>query len=349
MKRGNRNGFASTAERKRRKPQTVSVVGPDQTRNTTDPGDETQRNFRYQHSYGVILLIAARAGKKPYVAIWCEHHEDLLAERDDGRFDAYQIKTSRPEAGAWDMLEPDLMKSVGRFADLIQQFGDSIANVLFVSNTNFLKVTEASTDQRRRAKCPRAFLEHVRACNSPEDVALPYSAVFESIIAACACDPVVLMAVFRRMDVILGPSRDSFDAVLSHEHLGALPECQGLCVSELDVLRDELVAKVYRASSLQVTAPERHTRPLFRSADVDGDPVLAAKRLSVQNIELKPAALGHLGWQEIEIVDEDLGRTASGTVTRAGFERMVAEVCPEHVGAVATTSRRALCRGHQPP
>src|ERR1700761_4244047 len=45
--------------------------------------------------------------------------------------------------------------------------------------------------------------------------------------------------------------------------------------------------------------------------------------------------LHHLGWQEIEIVDEDLGRTASVTVTRAGFERMVAEVCLGHVGAVA--------------
>ena len=45
--------------------------------------------------------------------------------------------------------------------------------------------------------------------------------------------------------------------------------------------------------------------------------------------------LRHLGWQEVEIVDEDLGRTASGVVTRAGFERMVAEVCLGHVGAVA--------------
>jgi DNA invertase Pin-like site-specific DNA recombinase len=42
-----------------------------------------------------------------------------------------------------------------------------------------------------------------------------------------------------------------------------------------------------------------------------------------------------LGWHDIEIVDEDLGRSASGTVTRAGFERMVAEVCLGHVGAVA--------------
>ena len=42
-----------------------------------------------------------------------------------------------------------------------------------------------------------------------------------------------------------------------------------------------------------------------------------------------------LGWRDIELVDEDLGRTASGTMTRAGFERMVAEVCLGHVGAVA--------------
>ena len=45
--------------------------------------------------------------------------------------------------------------------------------------------------------------------------------------------------------------------------------------------------------------------------------------------------LGQLGWQEIEVVDEDLGRSAGGTVTRTGFERMVAEVCLGRVGAVA--------------
>ena len=45
--------------------------------------------------------------------------------------------------------------------------------------------------------------------------------------------------------------------------------------------------------------------------------------------------LHHLGWREIEVVDEDLGRSAAGMVTRAGFERMVAEVCLGKVGAVA--------------
>jgi DNA invertase Pin-like site-specific DNA recombinase len=42
-----------------------------------------------------------------------------------------------------------------------------------------------------------------------------------------------------------------------------------------------------------------------------------------------------LGWSEIEIIDDDLGRSAAGSVMRVGFERMVAQVCLGKVGAVA--------------
>src|SRR2546429_5641570 len=42
-----------------------------------------------------------------------------------------------------------------------------------------------------------------------------------------------------------------------------------------------------------------------------------------------------LGWSEIEVIDGDLGRSAAGGVQRAGFERMVAQVCLGKVGAVA--------------
>ena len=41
-----------------------------------------------------------------------------------------------------------------------------------------------------------------------------------------------------------------------------------------------------------------------------------------------------LGWSEIEVIDDDLGRSAAGGVQRAGFERMVAAVCLGKVGAV---------------
>jgi hypothetical protein len=41
-----------------------------------------------------------------------------------------------------------------------------------------------------------------------------------------------------------------------------------------------------------------------------------------------------LGWSQIEVIDDDLGRSAADGVQRAGFERMIAEVCLGKVGAV---------------
>ncbi len=45
--------------------------------------------------------------------------------------------------------------------------------------------------------------------------------------------------------------------------------------------------------------------------------------------------LSGLGRSKIDVLDEDLGLSAAGGTARAGFERMVAEVCPGKVGAVA--------------
>src|SRR5262249_36808156 len=45
--------------------------------------------------------------------------------------------------------------------------------------------------------------------------------------------------------------------------------------------------------------------------------------------------LRQLGWSQIEVIDEDLGRSADGGTHRSGFERTVAEVCLGQVGAVA--------------
>jgi DNA invertase Pin-like site-specific DNA recombinase len=42
-----------------------------------------------------------------------------------------------------------------------------------------------------------------------------------------------------------------------------------------------------------------------------------------------------LGWCQIDVVDDDFGRSASGSVSRSGFDGMVAEVCLGKVGAVA--------------
>jgi DNA invertase Pin-like site-specific DNA recombinase len=57
--------------------------------------------------------------------------------------------------------------------------------------------------------------------------------------------------------------------------------------------------------------------------------------------------LHELGWREVEIVDEDLGRTASGTVVRSGFQRIVSEVCLGKVGGVAAREVSRLARNNK--
>jgi DNA invertase Pin-like site-specific DNA recombinase len=51
-----------------------------------------------------------------------------------------------------------------------------------------------------------------------------------------------------------------------------------------------------------------------------------------------------LGFREVEVIDEDLGRTGSGLVERPGFQRLVAEVCSGEVGAVLCLEASRLAR-----
>ena len=57
--------------------------------------------------------------------------------------------------------------------------------------------------------------------------------------------------------------------------------------------------------------------------------------------------LRQLGWSEIEVIDEDLGRSADGGTPRMGFERMVTEVCLGRVGAVAARELSRFARNNR--
>src|SRR5258708_3056537 len=123
---------------KKRATQNISLDNsPDKVLDTVDTGDETQLRFRYQHAYGVILLLAALSGRKPYTLLLCEHHEDLLGQRNDGFFDAYQIKTRRD--GLWDLSDDAIKDSIKRFVEVDQRFPEKIKEFFFASNASYEK------------------------------------------------------------------------------------------------------------------------------------------------------------------------------------------------------------------
>lgn len=241
----------------------------------TDPGDDTQERFRYQHAYGVILLAGAAREDLPYTAIWCEHHEDLLGERTDGLWDGYQVKTQRPENGAWDLQKEALKHSIKRFVTLDQRFPGRIHELTFVSNCEF----QNSDAKDKIGRSPIRLLAAIRNAATSDDLDPPFNHAFESLRAYCDCPAVSLFAVLKKVRFAIGPALASFDAELTQNHLPHLPECASLSVPALKALRDELVSLVYRASAQANEDPTRHWYCIL---DTDHrNPALQAKKIPV--------------------------------------------------------------------
>ena len=245
----------------------------------SDPGDETQRNFRYQHAYGVILLVAAITKQKLYQTLWCEHHEDFLAECDDGLYEAWQIKTRKRENGAWQLNTDALRDSICRFVKLEKRYPGKIKGYYFASNA---EISE-SQDKQKIGNSPSIFLHAVRdalVINGEIKLDDPFGSSFEQLRKHCECSVEELLSVLRKLDFIKGPERESFEDEIAHTHLPKIPGCQSLSPPELNGLRDELIQVVYKASSLKVADPAKHYYCLGRPDA--SDPRLLSKKITVE-------------------------------------------------------------------
>ncbi|MBZ0231424.1 MAG: DUF4297 domain-containing protein [Deltaproteobacteria bacterium] len=257
--------------------QVQAAASPADRLDLVDPGDETQRNFRYQHAYGVVLLVASATGLRAYTAIWCEHHEDFLAELTDGHFDAFQIKTRRVDDGPWKLGDGPLRDSIKRFVRLSTQFPGAVTTFKFVSNIEIFD----SNSARELTKCPLRLCAAVKAAGGPPDG--EWAAAFESLRAHCACSPTELVEVLAKLEFIQGPSREGFDAEVAHGHVAKHPRCEHLSAAQLSAVRDEIIQKVFAASSLQIDNPEKHLCPI--DAIDRRNPALLAKRIEVSVVD----------------------------------------------------------------
>lgn len=252
------------------------ILSPLETLNFDDPGDDTQRRFRYQHAYGVILLAGAIRGASPYRAVWCEHHEDLLAEREDGRFESFLLKTRQPGIGRWECRHESFVTSVGRCVELDGLFPGKFVRFHFVSNTAYFDSDSPTEIKKSPVKFKRAVIAAADRSALPES----FAAVLRDMAAALMADEERLFDVWKRLELIVGPGLDDFDAVVAHEHLGTIPGCATHSPATLNMLRDELIQKVYRASSIAIPDGASHRVGVTM---VDAlQPRLLAKRITVE-------------------------------------------------------------------
>lgn len=260
---------------------------------SSDPGDKVQGFFRYQAGYGVVLLIAAVTRYRPYVSIWCEHHEDLLAVCEDGFLEAYQVKTRAPELGTWNLSDSELKKSIKRFIGLDHTFPGKVRKCFFVSNAEASK----SEAKKELEKSPIHFFKAVQKARiEDETIAIdsPFDNSFKKLLAHCECTAPQLLGVLKKTDFLKGPGRDSFEAEISNEHIPTISECCHYTTAQLNALRDELIRIVQTASTFRTTDPKSHLLGIISPSEAD--PRILAKRIDVKSViekirESKPIPL----------------------------------------------------------
>jgi hypothetical protein len=246
----------------------------------SDPGDEVLRRFRYQHAYGVILSVAMVTGKLDYTALWCEHHEDFLAETNSGLFDAYQIKTKTPELGEWQVNHEAFWKSISRFVKLDIAYPNKIRSFLFVSNTRFSN----SSAKKLEHWSPQKLLIGIQSATKWEDLVDEVKKGFCELKKLIDVEESQLFSVLRRLKIVVGPTDRAFEDEIAQRHIANLDECKSMGVSSLSKVRDALIAMIAEASSLVSKDPSRDWMGLnWKSQE---DPFLLAKRITVENITL---------------------------------------------------------------
>ncbi len=250
------------------------------SRDLSDPGDEVLRKFRYQHAYGVVLSVGIATGKLDYTALWCEQHEDFLAETADGLFDAYQIKTRKSELGEWELKDEAFWKSIARFVKLDLAYPGKIRSFKFVSNTQFSN----SSAKDREYLSPCKLLTGIQSATKWEDLGEEVKKGFDWLKDKLDVESIDLFTVLRRLDIILGPTDRAFEDELAQRHIATLAECESMNASSLARACEALIARIAEASSLVADDSSRDWIGL--TSKLDEDPFLLSKRITAEDITL---------------------------------------------------------------
>src|SRR4051812_5463400 len=97
-------------------PRVVSGNGHSalQTVDASDPGDETQRRFRYQATYAACLAIGILDPESGLDEIFCEHHEDIIAVYSNTDCVGIQVKTRLDGSIPFKSGDDEVIRSIQR-------------------------------------------------------------------------------------------------------------------------------------------------------------------------------------------------------------------------------------------
>lgn len=266
-------------------------VTPESVLSNDDPGDDTQRRFRYQATYAAIISLSLLDEKSEADYIFCEHHEDILVKHKDGTFVGIQVKTRIVHKGPYKAGDEVIIKSLKRFIKLESQFIRYFSKYVIAVNNGFWQEQENSSNLLYLLRLAKASIskEGVTPEKCLSDLAKKLSSGDETI------KPLVLnpdgtinnLALNVLSKVKIEDDLPGLNDVETRllEVLSQFPDICQRRVDQVQQLAQKLVSEMFRAASLANSSPQSLYCYLLTSSAADKtNAIIQGKRITKEKI-----------------------------------------------------------------
>lgn len=275
-------------------------ITPDQVLSESDPGDDTQRRFRYQAAYAAMLSLLIESNESvqdkllcDVEELFCEHHDDILLKCQDQTYIAVQVKTRKAGLTPFKATDVQIQSAVNKFVKMEEQFPNSFTRFIIATNSGYWKGKKNESNlpyilelvkNEGEARSDKSVQKFIR--NIPKE----YNIISDLVIR-------VLQKVELKDDL---PSFDYIENILAVE-IGNLPDMSGKRLNELKKAAKLLTNAMFRAASLNHESPLQNYFAFCKNpAKEKTDAIIESKRITREKIHV---AL------EAAVTDEALLRT----------------------------------------
>lgn len=227
---------------------------PDEIACTNDPGDETQRRFRYQAAYAAIKCLSLLDDSSLIDCIYCEHHEDILVKHKDNSFIGLQVKT-RASGQPFQANDEQVYKSIKKFVEHEIQFPRSFLHYVLVANCGFWKANK--TDKNLNYILELANNCHINDLDKLDiNLTKFIKTIDQEMGNTCHDISAIIIKTLQKTKLEVSPGLADIDAKLV-DLISRVPKIKEreLRYDQLNKITHELINKCLNAASLVENSP----------------------------------------------------------------------------------------------
>ena len=165
---------------------------PATTRAADDTGADISGRFRYQAGYAALLAVGMLEEPPPIRAVYCEHHDDVLVELDDGKCDAVQVKSQSDGVGPLKGTSEPVLRALKHFVGLEHAFAARFRRYHLASISGFHRQGSSATN------LPRC-LDQARSCTDPEAPEAPLKTLIARMKVAGSVPAQITIATLTKV------------------------------------------------------------------------------------------------------------------------------------------------------